>query len=92
MKFTITNDSRVDHEFAIGNAAFHAELGSATGGHSGGHGGHSAGALPEGGDLVIVDAGKDGTLVYTMPATVPSYVCYVDNHDDAGMKGTVTYG
>ena len=89
VKFVITNNGRVDHEFAIGGAAFQVKLDETPGGeHGGGHGG---GDLPDGGEVVAVAAGKTATLTYTMPDVAPSYVCYVDDHNTSGMKGTVTY-
>jgi len=89
IKFVITNDGRVDHEFAIGSAVFQAKLDETPSGeHGGGHGG---GDVPDGGELVTVDAGKTATLTYTMSDVAPTYVCYVDDHNTSGMKGTVTY-
>ena len=79
--FVVENTSTVDHEFAIGSAEFQAEHGT------GGHGGHDA----KGGKSVDVKPGATARLTFTMPDTPPVFACHVDDHDAAGMKGTVVY-
>lgn len=88
VKFVIANPGTVDHELAIGTATFHSALADSAGaGHGGGHD-----EVPEGGEIVTVDAGRTETLVYEMPDDeAPTFACYVDRHDRAGMTGTVNY-
>ncbi|HVF21029.1 MAG TPA: plastocyanin/azurin family copper-binding protein [Mycobacteriales bacterium] len=80
----VSNTGRIDHELVIGDAAYldgHAEGGE--------HEGH---ADADGGASVAVAAGKTARLAFTMPKDVaPTYACFVDRHDKAGMTGTVTY-
>lgn len=86
VEFRITNAGAQPHEFVIGDAAYqqaHEGAMSASPGHHG-HG-------DSGGNAVRVEAGETKTLVFTMPATPPTYACHVASHDDAGMTGTVTY-
>ena len=86
VRFTITNTGAVNHEFAIGDASFHTQhAAAATASPSHDHGGH------QGGMAVAVPAGKTATVTFTMPAQPPSFACYLDSHDKAGMKGTITY-
>jgi plastocyanin len=84
--FRIVNTGAQVHEFVIGDAAFHEAHEKAMSG-GGGHGGHHA----AGGGAVEVAAGQTATLTYTMPDEAPTYACHISQHDDAGMKGTVTY-
>jgi uncharacterized cupredoxin-like copper-binding protein len=77
--FRVTNTGATDHEFVVGDAAFQAAH------ETGGHAGHAGGAA------VSLKPGETKTLDYTMPETAPAYACHVAGHDDAGMKGTVTY-
>ena len=81
----VSNPGRLDHELVIGTPAYldaHAE-----GGDHGGSDGHA-----DGGASVATAAGKTVRLTFTMPdGEPPSYACFVDRHDKAGMTGTVTY-
>jgi uncharacterized cupredoxin-like copper-binding protein len=86
IRFVITNNGRVAHEFAIGSQKYQDEA-SKAGGHGGGHGGDS-----KDGAVVAVPAGKTARLTFTMPDSPPLFACHVDNHDDAGMKGAISYG
>lgn len=86
VKFLVTNKGRTQHEFAIGDDSFHDELNSMTGGH----GGHDDTNV-KGSGVVVVEPGKSGELVYTMPDEAPTFVCYVANHDEGGMKGSVEF-
>lgn len=85
VRFEISNTGAVTHEFAIGDASFHAQHVAASAGA------HQHGGL-QGGTVVGVPAGKTATVTFTMPDQPPAFACYVDSHDKAGMKGTVTYG
>ncbi len=95
VRFEITNTGGVNHEFAIGSASFQerhaARIASGSPGppdHGGGHGGgHGAG-----GAAVDVPAGRTATVDYTMPAEPPVFACHLNAHDQAGMRGAVTYG
>ncbi len=87
--FVVTNTGAIDHEFAIGDDAYQAEHGkemASGGGHGGGHGGKA-----KGGTAVALPPGKTVRVDFTMPDRPPSYACHVAAHDQAGMKGTVTY-
>lgn len=79
----VSNPGRLDHELAIGDAAYldsHAEGGD--------HADHASAT----GASVSVLAGKTARLTFSMPdGEAPSFACYVDRHDRAGMTGTVTY-
>jgi len=77
--FRVTNTGAMEHEFVVGDAAFQAAH------ESGGHAGH------EGGAALLLKPGETRTVDYTMPETAPTYACHVAGHDDAGMKGTVSY-
>lgn len=79
--FVVENTSPMEHEFVIGDADFHAEH------DKGEHGGHGA----DGGKAVTVKPGETARLTFTMPKSAPTFACYVDDHDAAGMKGTVAY-
>jgi uncharacterized cupredoxin-like copper-binding protein len=83
--FVVTNTGRAAHEFAIGSQSYQDEA-SKAGGHGGGHDDDS-----KDGAVVAVPAGKTARLTFTMPDSPPVFACHVDNHDDAGMKGTITY-
>lgn len=80
--FVVTNTGRTDHEFVIGDADYQSGHDSA-----GGHGGHGDGT----GAAEDVPAGETVRVTFTMPDEPPVYVCHLNNHDDAGMKGSVTY-
>lgn len=80
--FVITNTGKTDHEFVIGGPDYQAAHGSG-GGHA-----HGAGD----GASAEVKAGQVARVTFTMPSEAPTYACHVDNHDDAGMTGQVTYG
>lgn len=82
--FVVTNKGRSPHDFSIGSPAYQ-EQASKAGGHGGGHDTAKDGAA------VAVPPGQTVKLNFVMPAAAPVYACHVDNHDDAGMKGTVVY-
>ena len=82
--FVITNTGTVDHDFVIGNAAYLSGHGSSDE-HE--HGDDA----DEGGVSVAVPAGKKAEVTYEMPDQAPSFACFVNDHDLAGMKGTVSY-
>ena len=86
--FRIANAGKLDHEFVLGDAAFltmHREQMMTS--QSPGHDAHGTG-----GTAVDLPAGQTVNVDVTMPATAPTFACYVDRHADAGMTGTVTYG
>lgn len=86
IEFTVTNTGAQPHEFVIGDAAYHDAHEKALSA-SPSHGEHEEGD----GAAVTVAPGETKTLGYTMPASAPTYACHIASHDDAGMKGTVTY-
>jgi plastocyanin len=81
--FVVTNTGTIDHEFMIGDEEYQS-------GHGGGdgHGDHAHGE----GAGSHVKPGETVRVTYTMPDQPPTYVCHVDDHDAAGMKGTIAYG
>ncbi|HEX8001093.1 MAG TPA: plastocyanin/azurin family copper-binding protein [Mycobacteriales bacterium] len=85
--FRVTNTDGQDHEFVVGDAAFHeGHEAAANGGMR--HDGHD---VKGDGAAVTLKPGETKTVEYTMPATAPRYACHLVGHDDAGMTGTVTY-
>lgn len=87
VEFRVTNTGATAHEFVIGDADYHAahEEAAASGGSHAVHAGKGKGAAVE------VAPGETKTLAYTMPDAAPTYACHIAAHDDAGMKGSVTY-
>ena len=87
--FVISNTGTVDHEFVLGSATYlsdHAEAADeASGDAHAGHGGGTDGVMVE------VAAGKTARVTFTMPDDAPTFACFVDRHDKAGMTGTVSY-
>lgn len=84
--FRVTNSGAQPHEFVVGDAAYHDAHEKALG-TSASHGHHATGE----GAAVTLDAGETKDLSYTMPSSAPTFACHLASHDDAGMKGTVTY-
>jgi uncharacterized cupredoxin-like copper-binding protein len=77
--FVIRNDDPIDHEWLIGDAAFHAR--------------HRAGTEPVHGDRpdeVSVPANTTKTTTLTLPAGVYAYICHFPLHEQYGMVGAVT--
>jgi plastocyanin len=79
--FVVTNTGTTDHEFVVGDEDYqHAH--DSDGGHAHGSGDGAAADVP---------AGKTVRVSFTMPADAPVYACHVNDHDAAGMTGTVQY-
>ena len=80
--FTIVNDDPIDHEWLIGDEAFHER-------HR--HGTHEAhGAVP---NEVTVPALEtvETTITFADSGSV-QYICHLPGHEAYGMVGTVTVG
>jgi uncharacterized cupredoxin-like copper-binding protein len=78
--FVIVNDDPIDHEWLVGDAAFHER-------HRHGKEAHH-GARP---DEVSVDAltTVETTLTFAEPGTL-QYICHLPGHEAYGMVGTLT--
>ena len=80
--FVLRNDDPIDHEWLIGDEAFHER-------HR--HGTHEAhGAVP---NEVTVPALEtvETTITFVDPGPV-QYICHLPGHEEYGMVGTVTVG
>jgi uncharacterized cupredoxin-like copper-binding protein len=76
--FVIRNDDPIDHEWLIGDAAFHAR--------------HRTGTEPVHGDRpdeVSLPANTTKTTTLTLPAGIYTYVCHLPLHEQYGMVGVV---
>lgn len=89
VRFVLRNDSGIDHDFTLGDAATQAvhrarmAEGHGHGGH-GGHGGHDSNA-------VMVPAGGTAELVWTFDrAGELEFDCNVPGHYESGMRGSLT--
>jgi uncharacterized cupredoxin-like copper-binding protein len=78
--FVLVNEDPIDHEFLIGDAAFHARHRQGTETH---HGGRP--------DEVSISAltTAETTLVFETPGTI-LYICHLPQHEEYGMVGTLT--
>ncbi len=78
--FVLINEDPIDHEWLIGDAAFHARHRNGTEAHHG-----------ERPNEVSVPALStvETTLTFTMPATL-EYICHFPGHEAYGMVGTLT--
>ena len=77
--FVIRNDDPIDHEWLVGDAAFHAR--------------HRTGTEPVHGDRpdeVSLPASSTKTTTLTLPAGVYTYICHFPLHEQYGMVGVVT--
>jgi len=77
--FVIRNDDPIDHEWLVGDAAFHER--------------HRAGTEPVHGDRadeVSVAASTTKTTTLTIPAGTYTYICHFPLHEQYGMIGVVT--
>jgi uncharacterized cupredoxin-like copper-binding protein len=87
VRFVVRNDSAIDHDFTLGDAATQTEhrkemAESMQSGHAMHH--HD-------GNAVSVGAGKTQELIwdFTRPERV-EFACNIPGHYEAGMKGTIT--
>ena len=77
--YVIRNDDPIDHEWLVGDAAFHQR--------------HRTGTEPVHGDRpdeVSVPAGMTRTTTLTLPAGSYLYICHFPLHEEYGMVGIVT--
>lgn len=77
--YVIRNDDPIDHEWLIGDAAFHARH------RTGGEAAH--GDRP---DEVSLPANATRTTTLTLPAGIYTYICHFPLHEQYGMIGVVT--
>ena len=104
VRFVLTNEGRLPHEFNLGDPAMHAEhqkemLGmqgrifNAAAGHAGmDHGteGHG-GHGHDGGNTVLLQPGQKAELTWTFRKSAPiEFACNVPGHYQAGMVGPLT--
>jgi uncharacterized cupredoxin-like copper-binding protein len=76
--FVIHNDDPIDHEWLVGDAAFHAR--------------HRAGTEAVHGDRpdeVSLPANTTKTTTLTLPAGIYTYICHFPLHEQYGMVGLV---
>jgi uncharacterized cupredoxin-like copper-binding protein len=76
--FVIHNDDPIDHEWLVGDAAFHAR--------------HRAGTEPvhaDRPDEVSLPANTTKTTTLTLPAGSYTYICHFPLHEQYGMVGVV---
>jgi uncharacterized cupredoxin-like copper-binding protein len=76
--FVIHNDDPIDHEWLVGDAAFHAR--------------HRTGTEPVHGDRpdeVSLPANATRTTTLTLPAGTYTYICHFPLHEQYGMVGLV---
>ncbi|HLO78418.1 MAG TPA: plastocyanin/azurin family copper-binding protein [Magnetospirillum sp.] len=87
IRFTLRNESTIDHDFTLGDAAAQAAHRQAmASGHAHAHGNGGANA-------VLVPAGGSGELVWTFDkAGDIEFACNVPGHYESGMKGVVAVG
>jgi uncharacterized cupredoxin-like copper-binding protein len=77
--FVIRNDDPIDHEWLVGDAAFHAR--------------HRTGTEPVHGDRpdeVSLPGNTTRTTTLTLPAGTYTYICHFPLHEQYGMVGVVT--
>ena len=77
--YVIHNDDPIDHEWLVGDAAFHER--------------HRTGTEPVHGDRpdeVSVPANTTKTTTLTLPPGVYTYICHFPLHEQYGMVGVVT--
>ena len=75
----IVNDDPIDHEWLVGDAAFHAR--------------HRTGTEPVHGDRpdeVSLPANSTRTTTLTLPAGIYTYICHFPLHEQYGMIGVVS--
>lgn len=89
--FTVSNPTRVEHEFAIGDAQAQKDHTQAMAGGHGGMGDMGGMNMSGGGvEVVSLKAGDTKTTTYTFDkAGEVVFGCHVAGHYEAGMKGTV---
>jgi uncharacterized cupredoxin-like copper-binding protein len=76
--FVIHNDDPIDHEWLVGDAAFHTR--------------HRTGTEPVHGDRpdeVSLPANTTKTTTLTLPAGIYTYICHFPLHEQYGMVGVV---
>jgi len=76
--FVIHNDDPIDHEWLVGDAAFHAR--------------HRTGTEPghrDRPDEVSLPANTTKTTTLTLPAGIYTYICHFPLHEQYGMVGVV---
>jgi len=82
--FQVTNPSKIDHEFKVGDKAFQEQ-------HAGEMGGMGAGMNPpDDATGFAIKAGETKTIAFTFPASgTLLYGCHEPGHYPAGMKGEI---
>ncbi len=78
--FVLINEDPIDHEWLIGDAAFHEKHRHGTEAHHG--------ARPNEVSLAPLDA-VETTLVFDAPGT-QQFICHIPGHEAYGMVGTLT--
>ena len=78
--FVLINEDPIDHEWLIGDAAFHEKHRDGTEVHHG--------ARPNEVSLAPLDV-VETTLTFSTPGTL-QYICHIPGHEAYGMVGTVT--
>jgi uncharacterized cupredoxin-like copper-binding protein len=77
--FVIRNDDPIDHEWLVGDAAFHSR--------------HRTGTEPIHGDRpdeISLPANSTRMTTLSLPAGIYTYVCHFPLHEQYGMVGVVT--
>lgn len=78
--FVLVNEDPIDHEWLIGDAAFHEKHRRGTEAHHG--------ARPNEVSIAPLDAVQT-TLIFATPGT-QRYICHIPGHEAYGMVGTLT--
>lgn len=98
VRFILTNQGKLPHEFNLGDAAMHAahqQQMLAMAGMSMNHEGMNHGAMGghghDGGNTVLVQPGQRAELTWTFRKSAPiEFACNVPGHYQAGMVGKLT--
>lgn len=78
--FVLANDDPIDHEWLVGDEAFHERHRSGTE--------HHHGAVPEEVSIVALST-QETTIIFPDPGTL-TYVCHLPGHEAYGMTGVLT--
>ena len=78
--FVLINEDAIDHEWLIGDAAFHEKHRNGTEAHHGGR--PNEVSIPALGTV-------ETTLTFDTPGT-QEYICHIPRHEEYGMIGTLT--
>ncbi|MEO8509714.1 MAG: plastocyanin/azurin family copper-binding protein [Chloroflexota bacterium] len=78
--FVLVNDDPIDHEWLVGDEAFHERHRTGTE--------HHHGAVPEEVSIVALST-QETTITFPDPGTL-TYVCHLPGHEAYGMTGMLT--